>query len=69
MTDFERFRISDGSINLEAAANTLADEYKLNPLSTRGFKFIRAVERLRPVTSRQIAALALAMAEALEDIE
>lgn len=69
MIDFERFLYPDGSINLEAAANKLCDEYKLHPLSNRGLKFLRAVERLRPVTSRQIAALALATAETLEDIE
>lgn len=63
MTDFERFRRLDGSIDLaEAWADSLPPGYNV---VGKGLAFFATIEAARSVVSRQVAAMALATATAL----
>lgn len=64
--DLEDFRRANGSIDLESATRSQA---KLDDrsLTMAGQDFIVMVERLRPIVSRQAAAIAIATALTIKE--
>ena len=66
--DFEPFRReADGSIDLIAAWASLRWPKHVNS-QARGAQFLAAIDGLQPLRSRQAAATAIAMAQALESL-
>ena len=59
---WEEFRRADHSLELEPIADYLARQMRIDPLGDAGRKYLRTIEAIRPIVSRQLAAVAIATA-------